>query len=68
MKKATKGIFVTTSAFSSSAAQTAKDIGSRIVLIDGGHLTDLMIRNNVGCRDKDVLRIKEIDDNYFDED
>ena len=34
LKKAHKGIFVTTSAFSPSAIQTARDLGSRIVLID----------------------------------
>ena len=67
LKKATKGIFVTTSSFSASAAQTARDLGARIVLIDGGHLARLMIRNNIGCRDKDILHIKTIDDGYFDE-
>ena len=35
LKKAQKGIFVTTSSFSSSAIQTSKDLGMRIVLIDG---------------------------------
>lgn len=67
IKKATKGIFVTTSYFTASAAQTAKDLGSRIVLIDGPQLAKLMIKYNVGCRDKDVLHIKQIDEGYFDE-
>jgi restriction system protein len=35
LKRARKGIFVTTSAFSSAAIQTARDLHSRIVLIDG---------------------------------
>jgi len=26
-----------------------------------------MIKYNIGCRDKDVLRIKQIDEGYFDE-
>ncbi|MEE8633591.1 MAG: restriction endonuclease, partial [Methyloceanibacter sp.] len=38
LKKAQKGIFVTTSSFSPSAVRTAKDLGSRIVLVDGAHL------------------------------
>lgn len=67
IKKATKGIFVTTSHFTSSAEQTARDLGSRIVLIDGPQLAKLMIKYNIGCRDKDVLRIKQIDETYFDE-
>ena len=67
IKKATKGIFVTTSHFTNSAEQTARDLGSRIVLIDGPQLAKLMIKYNIGCRDKDVLHIKQIDENYFDE-
>lgn len=67
IKKATKGIFVTTSHFTGSAAQTAKDLGLRIVLIDGPQLAKLMIQYNIGCRDKDVLHIKQIDESYFDE-
>lgn len=68
IKKATKGIFVTTSSFTGAAQQTAKDLGSRIVLIDGMQLAKLMIKYNVGCRDKDVLHIKQIDEGYFEED
>jgi restriction system protein len=67
IKKATKGIFVTTSHFTGSASQTARDLGSRIVLIDGAQLTKLMIKYNIGCRDKDILRIKQLDETYFDE-
>lgn len=67
IKKATKGIFVTTSHFTPSAEQTAKDLGSRIVLIDGPQLAKLMTKYNIGCRDKDVLHIKQIDESYFDE-
>ncbi len=66
LRKAQKGIFVTTSSFSSAAIQTARDIGSRIVLIDGSQLTKLMIRYNVGCRDEEVLHIKRIDEDFFE--
>jgi restriction system protein len=67
LKKATKGIFVTTSAFSTQAAQTAADLSSRIVLIDGLQLTKLMIRYNIGCRDEEVLHLKKIDEEFFEE-
>lgn len=66
LKRAHKGIFVTTSAFSRSAIQTARDLHSRIVLIDGIQLTRLMIRYNIGCRDEEVLYLKKIDEDFFE--
>lgn len=65
LKKAQKGLFVTTSAFSPAAVQTAKDLGMRIVLIDGDQLAKLMIRYNIGCRDEDILHLKKIDEEFF---
>lgn len=66
LKKAHKGIFVTTSAFSPQAIETARGLGSRIVLIDGAHLTRLMIRYNVGCREEEVIHLKKIDEDFFE--
>lgn len=66
LKKAQKGIFVTTSAFSQPAIDTARGLGSRIVLIDGLQLSRLMIRYNVGCRDEDVLHLKKVDEDFFE--
>jgi restriction system protein len=66
LKKAHKGIFVTTSTFSPSAVQTARDLGTRIVLIDVSQLTKLMIRYNIGCRDEEVLHLKKIDEDFFE--
>lgn len=66
LKKAQKGIFVTTSSFSQSATQTAKDLGTRIVLIDGAHLASLMVRYNIGCRDEEVLHLKKVDEDFFE--
>ncbi len=65
IKKAHKGIFVTTSSFSPAAVQTVRDLGSRIVLIDGNQFSRLMIRYNIGCRDEEVLHIKKIDEDFF---
>lgn len=64
--KAAKGLFVTTSSFSSSARETAEYLSKRIVLIDGVQLTKLMIRHNVGCRVEDTLYIKKIDEEFFE--
>ncbi len=66
LKRAHKGIFVTTSAFSQPAVDTARGLGSRIVLIDGLQLSRLMIRYNVGCRDEDVLHLKKVDEDFFE--
>jgi restriction system protein len=66
LKKAQKGIFFTTSAFSSDATQTAKDLGMRIVLIDGERLAKLMLRYNIGCRDEETLHLKKIDEDFFE--
>ena len=66
LKKAQKGIFVTTSSFSPSAIRTAKDLGTRIVLIDGTHLSRLLIRYNIGCREEELLHIKKVDDDFFE--
>ncbi len=66
LKRATKGIFVTTSAFSSSATDTARGLGSRIVLIDGSQLARLMLRYNIGCRDEEILHLKKVDEDFFD--
>jgi restriction system protein len=64
--KATKGLFVTTSTFSSSAKETAEFLSKRIVLIDGEQLARLMIRHNVGCRIEDTLHITKVDEEFFD--
>jgi restriction system protein len=65
-QKATKGLFVTTSAFSPSARETADFLSKRIVLIDGQQLARLMIRYDVGCRIEEVLHIKKVDEDFFE--
>jgi restriction system protein len=64
--KATKGLFVTTSAFSVSAKETAEFLSKRIVLIDGHQLAALMVQQNVGCRIEDTLHIKKLDEEFFE--
>ncbi len=64
--KAAKGIFVTTSAFSAPAVETAQFLSKRIVLIDGDELAELMIRQGVGCRVEDTLRIMRVDEDFFE--
>jgi restriction system protein len=64
--KAAKGLFVTTSGFTSSARETAEYLSKRIVLIDGEQLTRLMIRHSVGCRIEEVLHVKKVDEDFFE--
>ena len=64
--KATKGLFVTTSAFSGAARETAEFLSKRIVLIGGDQLASLMVLHNVGCRIEETLHIKRIDEEFFE--
>jgi restriction system protein len=61
-----KGIFVTTSRFSSDAIRFAESIRDpRLVLVDGERLADLMIQHGVGVQTKEVIKISKIDVDYF---
>ena len=66
-KKASKGVFITTSSFTKSAMQYVKNIESSIILIDGGRLAELMIEHDVGVSVSQVYKIKRIDTDYFNE-
>jgi restriction system protein len=63
--KAKKGVFITTSTFSSDAKDFVNKIDSKIILIDGKRLSGLMVDHNVGVSTKDVYEIKQIDTDYF---
>ena len=64
--KASKGLFVTSSTFSTGARQTSEQLSKRIVLIDGDQLSRLMIRHGVGCRIEETLYIKRVDEEFFE--
>jgi restriction system protein len=66
-KRATKGIFLTTSSFTKGAAEYVNTIPKRIILIDGSELTRLMVQYGVGVRTEQTVEIKRIDLDYFDE-
>lgn len=68
LKGARKGVFITTSDFTRQAKDSAAMItGTKIVLIDGLTLADLMIEYNVGVSVKTSYEIKRIDSDYFEE-
>lgn len=62
---ADRGVFITTSHFSSSAIATAKTFS--IVLIDGIQLTNLMLQYHVGVQVKKHLDLFEIDEDFFED-
>lgn len=66
-KKASKGIFITTSKFSKEAMEYARGIDKRVILIDGHKLTDLMFTYNVGVSHEAEYVIKKLDLDYFEE-
>ncbi|MGH8559301.1 MAG: restriction endonuclease, partial [Methylococcales bacterium] len=66
-QKATKGIFITTSRFTDDARSYVSQIGSKIVLIYGDQLSNLMIDHDVGVSTVSLYPVKRIDADYFDE-
>ncbi len=66
-QRARKGIFITTSTFSQDALEYAARIDSKIVLIDGNTLAQLMIDHNVGVALLAAYELKRIDSDYFTE-
>jgi restriction system protein len=64
---ASKGVFITTSAFSSEARQFVRTITQKVSLIDGEELARLMIRTGVGVATTETLELKRIDSDYFEE-
>ena len=67
-KRARKGIFITTSDFSKGAQDYVSAIDSKIILIDGKRLAQLMIDFNVGVSTEATYELKRIDSDYFSED
>lgn len=65
--KADRGVFITTSSFSSGAIEYAdRNTTMRLILIDGSRLTDLMIRYGVGVQIRDTFHVVEIDEDFFE--
>ncbi|TFD48581.1 restriction endonuclease [Cryobacterium sp. Hh11] len=65
-KGAAQGVFVTTGLFSKGAREYVMQIPSRVVLIDGPRLAELMIRYRVGVQIKRTYEVVEVDEDYFE--
>ncbi len=66
-KRAHKGVFITTSSFTSDAENYAEATSRRLILIDGRRLAELMIDNGVGVATEATFAVKRIDSDFFSE-
>jgi restriction system protein len=64
-QRAKRGVFITTSYFTSQAIEFANSVEG-IVLVDGNRLAQLMIDHEVGVALR-PLRLPRLDSDYFDE-
>ena len=64
---AKKGIFITTSSFTKEATDYMPRNETKIVLIDGVQLAQLMIDYNIGVTPINSYELKRIDNDYFEE-
>lgn len=64
-QRAKKGVFITTSSFTSQAVDFAHSVES-VVLVDGIKLAELMIDHEVGVASRPV-KIPKLDSDYFEE-
>jgi restriction system protein len=65
--QASRGVFITTSRFSSDARDYAERVNARLVLIDGPELAALMIEYDCGVVVEDSFVLKQVDENFFGE-
>jgi restriction system protein len=64
---AKKGIFITTSSFTKEARDYTPRNETKIVLIDGDELAQLMIDHNLGVSIISTYEVKRVDSDYFGE-
>lgn len=64
--QADRGLFITTAKFSSGAKTYAESVSTRVILIDGPRLADLMIRFGVGVQTQQTINVVKLDEDYFE--
>ena len=62
---ATRGVFLTASAFTSGAIEYARSVPSRVILIDGRRLVGLMIKHCVGVQVRQIYSPAENNADFF---
>jgi len=66
-QRARKGVFITTSTFTADAIDYASRIDTKVVLMDGKQLAQLMIDFDVGVSLATSYLVKRIDTDFFEE-
>lgn len=66
-QRARKGVFITTSAYTSEAIDYASRIDTKVVLIDGNQLSALMMDFDIGVSASASYVVKRVDSDYFEE-
>ena len=66
-RRAKKGVFITTSTYTSDAVDYVRLIDTKVVLIDGKRLAALMIDFDVGVTTSNAYVVKRIDSDYFED-
>lgn len=66
-KRARKGVYITTGKFTDDAVRYADSIDSKVILIDGMMLANMMIDHGLGTTTTATYEIKRIDSDYFTE-
>ena len=60
-------MFITSGAFTGGARTATERANTKVVLIDGEQLAQLMIDHGVGVADHKEYVIKKLDSDYFEE-
>lgn len=63
-QRANKGVFITTSDFTSQAIEFARSVEG-VILVNGARLTLLMIEYGIGISHK-IIRVPKLDSDYFE--
>lgn len=66
-RRARKGVFITTSTFTSEAIAYVETIDPKVALVDGAQLTEFMIDFGVGVSPARTYEVNKVDSDYFEE-
>jgi restriction system protein len=67
-KGASRGVFITTSRFTTEAKKAAEKYPQpRIILVDGNKLADFMLEHEIGVTVDKVFTVYKIDEDFFEE-
>ncbi len=64
-QQASRGVFITTSRFSTEARDYAARVAASLVLVDGPELGKLMVAHRVGVQITDTVVITKVDEDFF---